>query len=160
LQQESHAIVHPYNHVHAQPKAVVPCNRSHTLHQAAPVQTRTRANQSRGLKQESHASPSRTRTTTYTRNPKPWSLAIGVARITKPHPYKHVHAQPKGRGPFNRSRTHHQAVEARKAIAFNFLKVEGRCGVVTTRNYLFKNYVFLNSNNYVNFILARICMQV
>jgi hypothetical protein len=103
---------------------------------AAPVQSRTRANQSRGpLQQESHASPSRTRTNTYTRNPK--------AVV-----------------PFNRSRTHHQAVEARKAIAFNFLKVEGRCGVVTTRNYLFKNYVFLNSNNYVNFILARICMQV
>ena len=109
--------------------------------------TRTRATQSRGpLQQESHAIVSRTRTTTYTRNPKPWSLATGVARFTKPHPYKHVHAQPKGRGPFNRSRTHHQAVEARKAIAFNFLKVEGRCGVVTTRIYLFKKISFFKLN--------------
>ena len=31
------------------------------------------------------------------------------------------------------------------------------CVVVTTMNYLFKNYVLLNSNNYVSFILARIC---
>jgi hypothetical protein len=38
---------HPYKHVHAQIKAVG-SNKSRTLHQAAPVQPRTRATQSRG----------------------------------------------------------------------------------------------------------------
>jgi hypothetical protein len=74
-----------------------------------PVQPRTRATQSRGpLQQESHASPSRTRTNTYTRKSKPWAQTR-VARFTKPHPYNHVHAQPKAVVPCNRSRTHHQA---------------------------------------------------
>jgi hypothetical protein len=49
---------------------------------------------------------------------------------------------------------------AEKAGALGVIVIDNACGVVTTRNYLFKNYVFLNSNNYVNFILARICMQV
>ena len=68
LQQETHASKpHPYKHVHAQLKAVVPCNRSRT-HQ------------------------SRTRTNTYTRNTKPWSLATGFARIVKPS--KHAKQSP------------------------------------------------------------------
>jgi hypothetical protein len=49
-------------------KAVVPCNRSRTHHQAAPVQTRTRATQ------------------------RPWSLSTGVARIIKPS--KHAKQSP------------------------------------------------------------------
>ena len=67
---------------------------------------RTRASQSRT---RTRASRSRTRTITYTRKTKPWSLATGVARIVKPHPYNHVHAQHKAVVPHNRSRTHHQA---------------------------------------------------
>jgi len=40
-------------------------------------------------------------------------------------------------------------------ISMSFQQISsGFWGVVTTRNYLFKIYVFLNSNNYVNFVLA------